>query len=213
MTMKSVKRVSVGLAVVWAAIGMPADAQTPYSIDRDDEIRLAMSAGPPAVSAAADVYVFGADGFERAIRGTNGFSCLVIRQAGSPEVLAPHCLSPDATTSVLPAKLAEGRLVAEGLTNDEVQSTLLGRFESGDLPIPSGQAYAYMLSSGQRLGPAGSWRPHFMLYMPYATNETVSGVPGQPHFPFVGPEIGHPHSTMVIVMSEFVDPNTIEIPR
>ena len=199
--------------VAAVAIQAPTQAQTPYQMDRTEEIRLAMSAGPLSVSEAADVYVFGAAGFEKAIEGSNGFSCLVIRQAGSPDVLAPHCLSPDATQSVLPAKLEEGRLIAEGHDLEAVQSTLISDFESGDLPLPSGQAYAYMLSSGQRLGPAGNWRPHFMLYMPYATNETVGGVPGQPEFPFVGPEIGHPHSTMVIVMSEFVDPADVQIRR
>lgn len=203
----------VGAALTLVVAAYPVVGQSAYSMDRNEEVRLAMSAGPLSVSQSADVYVFGAHGFELAIEGTNGFSCLVIRQAESPDVLAPHCLSPDATETVLPAKLAEGRLVAEGLTLESVQSRLSDDFESGALPIPSGQAYAYMLSSGQRLGAAGSWRPHFMLYMPYATNDDVGGVAGQPEFPFVGPEVGHPHSTMVVVMTEFVDPADVEIKR
>ncbi len=206
------QKILIPSLVAFALSTAPVSAQSGYEMNRDEEVVLAMSAGPHAVSAAADVYVFGADGFELAIEGSNGFSCLVVRQAGAPEVLAPHCLSPDATASVLPAKLAEGRWIARGLDPDDVTSRLSRGFDSGDLPLPSGQAYAYMLSSGQQLGAAGKWLPHFMLYMPYATNEDVGGVPGDPHFPFVGPEIGHPHSTMVVVMRDFVHPDDV-MPR
>lgn len=197
-------------AIAFVALGSPVAAQHGFEMDREDELRLAMSAGPLEVSQDADVYVFGARGFEKALDGTNGFSCLVIRVAGEPEALAPHCLSPDATASVLPAKLAEGRMIAAGLSREVVAERLLRDFDSGALPIPAGHSYAYMLSSGQNLGPAGQWMPHFMLYMPGATNEDVGGVPGAPAFPFVGPEIGHPHSTMVVVMTEFVDPADVK---
>jgi len=183
-----------------------ARAQAYEALDREAEVRLAMSAGPLDVSLDADVYVFGRHGFELAVEGTNGFACMVIRQAGNPEILAPHCFSPEAVETVVPAKLEEGRLIAAGMSADEVEATLTEGFEAGSLPLPAGNAYAYMLSSGQRLGAAGRWKPHFMLYKPYATNEDVGGRPGSPQYPFVGPLVGHPHSTLVIVMTEFVDP-------
>lgn len=191
----------------------PSAAQEYTALSRTDEIRLAMSAGPLSVSKDADVYVLGAGGFEKAVEGTNGFSCMVIRSAADKTIVAPHCFSPDATETVLPGKLAEGELQMRGLSQSEIETELLKAFEDGSLPLPEGDAYAYMLSAGQRLGPAGQWRPHFMLYMPYATNEDVGGSPANPSFPFVGPEIGHPHSTMVIVMTEFVDPADVVLPR
>ncbi|NNF12179.1 MAG: hypothetical protein HKN72_03085 [Gemmatimonadetes bacterium] len=191
----------------------PVAAQEYTELSRTEEIRLAMSAGPLSVSKEADVYVLGSRGFEKAVEGTNGFSCMVIRSAADRTILAPHCFSPDASATVLPGKLAEGRLQMGGMSQSEVEAELTKAFEDGSLPLPEGDAYAYMLSAGQHLGPAGQWRPHFMLYMPYATNEDVGGSPATPAFPFVGPEIGHPHSTMVIVMTEFVDPADVVLPR
>lgn len=205
--MRYVVGCTVGLLV--ASSGFAA-AQNPYVMDRDEEIRLAMSAGPLELSKNADVYVFGAEGFEQVLEGTNGYSCLVIRQAGDPAILAPHCLSPDATESVLPAKLREGALIARGLDGLGVRATLQEEFESGALPIPSGQAFAFMMSSGQHLGAVGQFRPHFMLYLPYATSEDIGGSFDNLAFPFAGPGAGQPHSTMVIVMEEFVDPQDVE---
>ncbi len=199
--------------VLSVALATPVAAQEYTKLSHTDEIRLAMSAGPLSVSKDADVYVLGAGGFEKAVHGTNGFSCMVIRAAADKTILAPHCFSPDATETVLPGKLAEGELQMRGLSQSEIESELLKAFEDGSLPLPEGDAYAYMLSAGQHLGPAGQWRPHFMLYMPYATNEDVGGSPANPSFPFVGPEIGHPHSTMVIVMTQFVDPADVVLPR
>ena len=205
-------RGALGVAVAFIAAA-PLAAQGAFALDREKELRLAMSAGPLTVSENADVYLFGERGFVKAVDGTNGYACLVIRVAEAPELLAPHCLSPDAVETVLPAKLAEGRMIAEGLPAETVAERLLAEFDAGRLPLPDGNAFAYMLSSGQQLGPAGSWRPHFMLYMPYATNEEVGGVPGQPEFPFVGPTAGHPHSTLVVVMPEFVDPDDVVLGR
>lgn len=172
----------------------------------DDEIRLAKSAGPAAVSNEADIYVMGERGFEKAVAGTNGFACIVVREAGDASTLAPHCLNDRAVETVLPAMLLEGSLQAEGLAPDVIRARIDNAFDSGDLELPSGPAYAYMLSSGQRLGSAGSWKPHFMLYVPYATNAKIGGDPSNPSFPFVGPREGGPLSTVVIVTPQFVDP-------
>ena len=200
--------------MVGAGMGLAAPLHAQGgAMDRDAEIRLAMSAGPPSVSEGADVYVFGEEGFERAVAGTNGFACMVVRVAEEPDFLAPHCFNPDAVATVLPGKLAEGRLIAQGLSGEEVEKQLLAGFDDGTLPLPSGMPWAYMLSSGQQLGPAGHWKPHFMLYMPYATNEDVGGSPQMPEYPFVGPTVGHPHSTLVIVMTEFVDPDDVALPK
>src|SRR5271165_3652427 len=46
---------------------------------RSEEIALARSAAPAAISSAADVLVLGEHGYEMAVKGTNGFVCLVER--------------------------------------------------------------------------------------------------------------------------------------
>ena len=201
----------VGAALMASAGG--AAGQDYEDLPRDQEIKLAMSAGPPTVSKDADVYVFAESGFEKAVDGENEWSCLVVRTAADKAQLAPMCLNPHATRSVLPAYLAEGKLQREGRAQDDIQRELSRRFESGDLPLPEGPAYTYMLSSGQRLGPnGGRFKPHFMLYMPGATNELIGGDPGNQAFPFVGPYEGHPLATVVIIMDEFVNPEDMVIP-
>ena len=183
-------------------------------MDRDEEMRLAMSAGPPAVSEDASIYVLGGAGFERVRDGDNGWACLVARSANDPQVLAPHCLNPHAVASVLPAMLAEARLQRRGLSSSEIDEELGSRWRSGEIPMPTGPAYAYMLSKGQHLGQAaGQFQPHFMLYLPNATNESVGGDRTKPQFGFVGPRENHPLSTLVILMDEFVDPDELPVGR
>lgn len=183
------------------------------TVSRDEELRLAMSAGPLTVSQRADVYVLGPDGFRREIEGDNGWACIVVRSAMSRALLAPHCLNPDAVRTVLPALLLEGRLQAQGWSGEAINTEMMRQFESGEIPLPSGPAHAYMLSKGQRIGPNGSnFKPHFMLYVPYATNASIGGDPTQQQFPFVGPYENHPLSTVVIIMEQFVDPKDVTLP-
>jgi len=196
------------------ALTAPVAAQNGYTkLDHDDELRLAMSAGPLSVSSAADVWVLGETGFERAIEGTNGFACLVVRTARNPEALAPHCLNPDAVGTVLPAMLREAELQMKGLGAEAIDEQMMALWDSGELAVPTGPAYAYMLSEGQQLGAAGNFEPHFMLYVPYATNADIGGDPQQMAFPFVGPYENHPLSTIVIIMEEFVSPDSVVLPR
>jgi hypothetical protein len=182
-------------------------------LTRTEELRLAMSAGPLTVSRRADVYVMGRSGFEKAIEGSNGWACIVVRSASDRSQLAPHCLNPAAVASVLPAFLLEGKLQARGWDGKATQDEMLRQFANGEIPMPSGPAYAYMLSKGQRIGPnGGNFKPHFMLYVPYASNESIGGDPRRMQFPFVGPYENHPLSTVVIIMEEFVDPAAVVLP-
>lgn len=191
------------------------EAQTPEypQISREDELRLALSAGPLTVSRDADAWVMGDGGFRKAVEGTNGWACLVVRAAGNKEQLAPHCLNPQAVKSVLPAFLREAELQARGMAARDIDTEIRRQFASGELALPSGPAYAYMLSEGQRLGASGgNFRPHFMLYVPYVTNEDIGGDPSRMQFPFVGPYENHPLSTVVVLMTEFVSPESVTLP-
>lgn len=210
------KKIATSTAVIVAllALSMPAEAQVEYAkLERDEELRLAMSAGPLGVSSGADVWLLGDTGFERAIEGSNGFACLVVRSARNPEALAPHCLNPDAVETVLPAMLREAELQMKGLSADAIEEQMMALWDSGELALPSGPAYAYMLSEGQQLGAAGNFHPHFMLYVPYATNADIGGNPEHMEFPFVGPYENHPLSTIVILTEKFVSPDSIVLPR
>ena len=208
------KSVMCGFGVLMVAVA-PVAAQGPGypELSKDEEMRLALSAGPLSVSTGADIYLMTNRGFERVTEGDNGFACLVVRSAQNKSQLAPHCLNSYAVESVLPAFLREAELQAKGMSADDINAELSRQWGGGELPLPSGPAYAYMMSEGQVLGPnGGNFRPHFMLYMPYVTNEDIGGDPQNMALPFVGPYENHPLSTVVILMEEFVSLPSIPLP-
>ena len=213
------KRIIVGLAIGVLSGGIGASAAAAQGSDYpalswDEEVRLAMSAGPASVARDATIYAMGEAGFEEAIEGSNGWACLVVRSATLRGTLAPHCLNPEAVAGVLPAFQMEAKLQAQGMTGEDVTAALARAWSSKELPLPEGPAYAFMLSKGQRLGSnGGSFRPHFMLYKPYATNAEIGGDPSNMKLPFVGPYENHPLSTVVILMEDFVDPADVVIPN
>jgi hypothetical protein len=51
--------------------------------DMNSEIALARSAAPPSISDAAEVMVLGPQGYTSAVKGTNGFLCIVERSWGA----------------------------------------------------------------------------------------------------------------------------------
>src|SRR5271167_3439092 len=52
--------------------------------DRNVEILMARSAAPPSISNDAEVMILGRRGYESAVKGKNGFVCLVERSWMSP---------------------------------------------------------------------------------------------------------------------------------
>ncbi|HEY5084978.1 MAG TPA: hypothetical protein VII48_10670, partial [Rhizomicrobium sp.] len=82
-----------------------------YLIPRDAEIALARSAATNAIAKDAQIMVFTTTGFQTAVKGTNGFVCLVARSwsAGfgdpdfwNPQVRAPICYNALAAKSQVP---------------------------------------------------------------------------------------------------------------
>src|SRR5579864_6996509 len=70
--------------------------------DQNSEIALARSAAPRSISDGAEVMVLGPKGYATAVKGTNGFLCIVERSWGAPtdepdfwnpKVRAPHCFN------------------------------------------------------------------------------------------------------------------------
>src|SRR5580692_6651511 len=76
--------------------------------DRNAEIAMARSSAPPSISTDAEVMVLGRRGYETAVKGKNGFVCLVERSwtAGlddpdfwNPKLRAPICFNAPAVRS------------------------------------------------------------------------------------------------------------------
>ena len=87
--------------------------------DRDSEIELALSAAPKSISDGAEVMVLGPDGYTTAVKGRNGFLCIVERSWGAatddpefwnPKVRAPICFNSMARNSVVSIYLLKSRL-------------------------------------------------------------------------------------------------------
>src|SRR5277367_5966574 len=97
MRKKNVGGIAIGSFALLVALGTahPAiaqDATTPYQnmapieqylMDRTAEIALARSAAPESISRDAEVLVLGRHGFEPAVKGKNGWVCMVDRGWGS----------------------------------------------------------------------------------------------------------------------------------
>ena len=76
-----------------------------YLMERNAEILLARSAAPDSISSDATILVLGRQGYETAVRGKNGFVCMVERSASG---LASFC-------RFLLVLIVEGTSQAKGL--------------------------------------------------------------------------------------------------
>jgi hypothetical protein len=145
----------------------------PYMMaDRAAEVALARSAAPKHVSDSATVLVLTRTGFVEAARGTNGFTCLVIRSFGgalsdpkfwNPRVRAPHCLNPLAVRTVLPEMRKRAEWIMAGVSPTEIATRTQRAYASHELSMPAVGSMAYMLSREQYLVD-DNWMPHMMFY-------------------------------------------------
>lgn len=151
---------------------------TPYLIaDRGEEIALARSAAPPFLSDSASVYVLTDSGYVEAAKGTNGFTCFVIRSlidsgkdsatTWDPRLRAPHCFNPEASRVALPNILYRTRSLIHGMTSARIESGVRSAYASHRWPSDPVGAVVYMLSPRQWLGPTNpAWKPHLMFFLP-----------------------------------------------
>ncbi len=111
--------------------------------DVSSEIALARSAAPASISDGAEVMVLGAKGYTTAIKGTNGFLCIVERSWGAatdeaefwnPKVRAPICFNPQAAKTFAPIFLMKTRLVLAGKSKPEIVEATASALDKNELP-------------------------------------------------------------------------------
>jgi hypothetical protein len=158
--------------------------------DRNSEIAMARSAAPSSISADADVLVLGRHGYETAIKGKNGFVCLVERswmspfdfaQFWNPKMRGPICFNPPAVRSILPLTLKRTELVLAGLSKAQIIEGIKA-FDAKGLPPLEPGAMSFMMSpQGYLNDEAGHWVPHLMFYIPLVDSKSwgadLSGSP------------------------------------
>jgi hypothetical protein len=177
------------------------DAKAPYPVmapldqylmaDRDAEIALARSSAPDAISRDATVLVLGKNGYETAVGGKNGFTCLVERSWMSPfdspdfwnpKIRGPVTYNPAAVRSILPYTINRTRLVLAGMPKDKMHESIVAAVAKGQLPVPEAGAMSYMMAKDQYLGDAGGhWHPHLMFHILKTEASTWGAdLPGSP---------------------------------
>jgi hypothetical protein len=198
---------TIALAIVLGAIrqAKAEDSKSPYPsmapleqyliTDRDAEIALARSAAPESISADAEVLVLGRRGFETAVKGKNGFACLVQRSwsAGkddpdfwNPKLRAPICFNAPAVRSYLPLTIKRTELILAGRSKEQMFDAIQAAVAKKQLPTPASGAMCYMMSKQGYLSDRdGHWRPHLMFFTP-PTDPAVWGadLPGSPIIAF-----------------------------
>src|SRR6202795_1395767 len=116
-----------------------------YLMERNAEILLARSAAPDSISSDATILVLGRQGYETAVRGKNGFVCMVERswmaaiaspEFWNPKVKGAECLNRQAARSILPIANLRTRMVMAGHSKAEIVSAIKAAFDNKQLPDP-----------------------------------------------------------------------------
>jgi hypothetical protein len=122
------------------------------------------------------------DGYHTAVRGTNGFTCLVERAWVSPfdspdfwnpRLRGPICYNPPAVRSILPYTLNRTKLALAGFSKTQMHASVEATLAKHGLPNPAPGAMSYMMSKDGYLGDGvGHWYPHLMFHIQKTTVAT-----------------------------------------
>lgn len=189
----TIKGVALVVTLVTVCQVMAQDATTRYPsmapvgqylMGRTAEIALARSAAPDAISHDASVMVLTRHGYEIAVRGKNGWVCMVGRAWGAmfdnpefwnPKVRAAGCFNPPAARSVLPYDYKRAELVLSGHSKPEVIAMMKAAIAGKELPALEQGAICYMMSKSSYLTDSGDHdAPHLMFYQT-GNNEAAWG--------------------------------------
>jgi hypothetical protein len=199
---RTISSTSFALIIVLAA-GWPAqahDAKTPYPnmaplgqylMERKSEIALARSAAPDSISLDAEVMVLGQQGYETAVKGKNGFVCMVERSwtapiddpdFWNPKLRAPICFNAPAARSYLPQTIRKTKLILATRSKAQMVKDIKAALDRKELPPLESGAMCYMMSKQGYLNDRdGHWHPHLMFFLPLTDPAAWgAGLPGAP---------------------------------
>src|SRR6202000_1494193 len=134
--------------------------------DRAAEIALARTAAPESIARDAEVQVLGRHGFETAVKGNNGFVCIVGRGWTSaadpdywnPKVRVPMCVNAPAARTYLLRVTKITELALAGKTLEQVNTTIASALAKKELPPMEPGAMCYMTG---KQGYGGDVAPHW----------------------------------------------------
>jgi hypothetical protein len=209
------------LIVLGAVLGMPRqamaqDATTPYPnmapidqyrmSDQAAEIALARSAAPESIARDAEVLVLGHHGFETAVKGKNGFVCIVGRGWSSaadpdywnPKVRVPMCMNAAAAHTYLLRISKITNLALAGRTLAQVNEAMAAAIAKKELPPMEPGAMCYMMS---KQGDGGDSAPHWPSHLMFFYSNTDPAIWGanQPGSPVIAVEDPQEQLTQFVI--------------
>ena len=169
-----------------------------------EEFDLALSAAPDHLKERAGVYRLTDGGYELVRPSTNGFNCLVAREANSG--IGPLCFDREGSETTLKALILQGRLMREGKSAEDIDRLVDAAYRRGELIAPRKPGISYMLSNHFRqVSPKTGkdeciFPPHVMLYAPYLKNSDIGAEDsrGSTHLPWILNE-GKPNAYILVV--------------
>ncbi|HEY6413917.1 MAG TPA: hypothetical protein VIX42_09525 [Edaphobacter sp.] len=209
-TLRDIALGSFALVVLTAAAWQaPAqDGKTPYPnmapldqylMERSAEIALARSAAPESISQDSEVMVLGRQGYETAVKGKNGFVCMVERSwtapindpdFWNPKGRAPICLNPASVRSYLPRTIKKTEVMLATKSKAQMFADIKAALDKKELPAIEPGAMCYMLSKQAYLSDRDPhWHPHLMFFTPLTDPAAWgAGLQGSPVIAFKGTE-------------------------
>jgi hypothetical protein len=158
--------------------------------DQSAEIALARSAAPESISRDADVLVLRRHGYETAVKGKNGFVCIVGRGWSSaadadywnPKVRVPICVNAPAARTYLLRITKITDLALAGQTLTQVNEAIAAALARKELPPMEPGSMCYMMGKqGYGGDVAPHWPPHLMFF--YSDTDPAiwgANLPGSP---------------------------------
>jgi hypothetical protein len=144
--------------------------------DESAEIALARSAAPASIASGAEVMVLRREGNATAVKGSNGFVCVVERswakptddaEFWNPKMRAPTCFNAAAAKTFLPIYLMKTQLVLAGKSKAEILAATNRAMDDGELKPLAVDSMAYMMSRQQYLSDSDkTWHSHMMFFFP-----------------------------------------------
>ena len=209
------------LAGFAAADATPYERMAPlkqYLMPPGSEIALARSAAPAAISDKATVLTLDSQGYQTAVRGTNGFTCLVERSWMSPgaspdfwnpKMRGPVCYNPAASGSILAYTLWRTKLALAGDSKERILDEVRAALARKELSSPEPGAMSFMMSKDGYLGDGvGHWHPHLMFHVPKVTGASWgANLPGSPVV-LDDREVPEPETLFLVPVSRWSDGTT-----
>ena len=154
-----------------------------YLMGRDAEMGLARSAAPDSISHDATVMVLTRHGYETAVKGNNGWVCLVDRgwsamldypDFWNPKIRGASCVNPPVARSFLPYDYLRTKLILAGHSKEEVIAATKTAIDRKELPVLE-SGISYMMSRFAYLSDDGDHSMSHLMFYESVKNGTAWG--------------------------------------